>query len=188
MMDRAIAINTTDKFRNQYVEVTILVPVGHHIMINKAFGYSDRVRLDGYWDRREWDFYDDNSYDYRYGIEYVMREEGLFTLQGYSSDDDDSWRRNEQRNDFEGDEGYRYNENNFDSIKEVQELQIQKMQQAMETVKAAKEQERVRIKDSLRKVKEAIDQKIEKLERTTAFIKEKAPEKEKKINPFIMHI
>ena len=35
MIDKAIAINTTDKFRNQSVMVILYVPVGKHIKINK---------------------------------------------------------------------------------------------------------------------------------------------------------
>ena len=46
LTDRAISINTTDKFRNQSVEVIVYVPVGHRIKINKNMSYN-RIRIEG---------------------------------------------------------------------------------------------------------------------------------------------
>ena len=194
MMDRAIAINTTDKFRNQYVEVTIAVPVGHQIKINKSFGYTDRVRLDGFWDRRDWYNYDEEDYEYSYGVEYIMKEEGLYTLDGTPSDDDNNWNNNSNRDYNENsltpnsnDQNYRYNGNQFDSLKDAQEKQILKMQAAVDSTKAAQEKEVNRIKDSLIKAKEAIDEKIEKLNKSTV-LEEKTSENSNELSPFIMNI
>ena len=178
MMDRAIPINTNDKFRNQYVEVTISVPVGHQIEISKSFGNNMRVRFAGFRDGDDWYWYhdDENDYNYKYGVTYVMQENGLYTLDGIPSDRDDDWddnsnngERNERRN--ESDSSYRYNNNSnrIDSLKNEQEKQIQKMQAAVDSMKAAREKEVEKMKDSLRKEKEEIDQRIENLSKRTAM-------------------
>ncbi|MEO6134726.1 MAG: PspC domain-containing protein [Ginsengibacter sp.] len=191
MMDRAISINKTDKFRNQYVEVTIAVPVGKRITIEKKFGYADRVRIDGFWDRNSW-YSEDDFYDFNYGVEYIMKEEGLFTLDGYASDDDD-WNRNSRRNksrvtpQSDG-QNYRYNGGKFDSLKAEQEKEILKMEQKLDSTKAAQRMEMDRIKDSLNKVKEDIEQKIQKIGAATASCKENYMERKATPNPFISNI
>ena len=195
MMDKAIAINTTDKFRNQFVEVTIEVPLGHHIKINKNFNYRNRARFVGFWSENDWYNRDyDEDYDFKNGVEYVMKEDGLYTLEGIRSDKENDWKSS--RDDYENrpapdyrDTNYRYkNENKFDSLKDAQEKQIQKMQAAVDSAKASQEKEVNRIKDSLRKAKEEIDQKIEKLNRSTALLREDGTEKIKEAYPFIMNI
>lgn len=176
MINKAISVNTTDKFRNQSVEVTIAVPVGHHVKINKNFGYRNRVKFNGLWSENDW--YDrdyDEDYDFRKGVEYVMKEDGLYTLGGIPSNRENDW--NPYQNDNENqaiphddDTNYRYNNGNkIDSLKAAQEKQIQKMQASVDSLKAAREQEISRMKDSLRKAKEEIDQKIEKLNQGTAL-------------------
>jgi phage shock protein PspC (stress-responsive transcriptional regulator) len=180
MMDKAITINTTDKFRNQYVEATIAVPVGHFIKIDKNFGYGNRVRLGGFWGGNDWYYYNnynDNNYDFSYGVEYVMKEDGLYTLDGQPSDrNDDDWNNNssDENNSVtpsanDSGNGYRYNQNkNIDSLKNAQEKQIQKMQSAVDSLKSAREKEINRLRDSLNKAKEEINQKIENLNKKTA--------------------
>jgi phage shock protein PspC (stress-responsive transcriptional regulator) len=176
MMDRAITINTTDKFRNQYVEVTIAVPIGHHIKIAKNFGYGNRVRFGPFFDGNDYWYYNnsnENDYYFNYGVEYVMKEDGLYTLDGTRSDNED-W-NDHSSEDYNsttpGDnENYRYiPETRIDSLKSVQEKEIQKMQATVDSMKAAQEKEVNRIKDSLNKAKQEIDQKIEKLNKGTAM-------------------
>lgn len=199
MMDKAITINTTDKFRNQYVEATIAVPVGHRIMINKNFGYGNRVRFGGFWGGNEWYYYNDDNiddYDFSYGVEYVMKDDGLYTLNGQRSD-----RNNDDWNDNSSDDnnmvtppannngsGYRYNQSKIDSLKDVQEQQLQKMQSSMDSAKSAREKEIQRLTDSLKKSNEEINQKIEKLKKGTAISPSNSPMKFPKTYSFIMHI
>jgi len=199
MMDKAITINTTDKFRNQYVEATIAVPVGHRIKINKTFGYGNRVRFGGFWGGNEWYYYnndDVNDYDFSYGIEYIMKDDGLYTLNGHRSD-----RNNNDWNDNSSDDanpvtppvnnngsGYRYNQNKIDSLKDTQEKQIQKMQSSVDSMKSARDKEVKRLTDSLNKAKEDINQKIEKLKKGTAFSQTGCQEKCQINYSFIMHI
>ncbi|MEO8821602.1 MAG: PspC domain-containing protein [Ginsengibacter sp.] len=198
MMDRAITINTTDKFRNQYVEVTIAVPVGHYIKIDKNFGYGNRVRFGGFWGGNDWYSYNNNNiendYDFSYGEKYVMKDDGLYRLDGSRSDSDkEDWNDNSGNsnsvapptNDTNG--GYRYNRN-IDSLKNVQEKQIQTMQQKVDSVKSEQKKEVDRMKDSLQKEKEEINQKIEKLNKGTAISQTNCEEKFPENYSFIMYI
>jgi hypothetical protein len=194
MMDRAITINTTDKFRNQYVEATIAVPVGHHIKINRNFGNWNRVRFGGFWAGNDWYYYNnenDDDYDFNYGEEYIMKEDGLYNLQGERSDDnnrdwdDDSYRRQAPSTDTA--QVYRYSPNiQIDSVKSIQEKQIKKMQAVVDSLKAAHEREFNRIKDSLTKEKEQINKKLEKLSKGTALYESGCEQKE--ISPFVIYI
>ncbi len=197
MMDRAITINTTDKFRNQFVEVTIAVPVGHYIKIDKNFGYGNRVRFGGFWGGSDWYYYNnniENDYDFSYGEKYLMKEDGLYRLDGTRSDKDDyNWDDNSgntnsvspSANDTNG--GYRYNRN-IDSLKDVQDKQIKTMEQKMDSIKSANEREVNRMKDSLQKEKDEINQKLEKLNKRTAFYQNNCGQRPGGDLTFIMHI
>ena len=197
MMDRAITINTTDKFRNQFVEVTIAVPVGHYIKIDKNFGYGNRVRFGGFWGGSDWYYYNnniENDYDFSYGEKYIMKEDGLYRLDGTRSDKDDyNWDDNSGNpnsvspltNDTNG--GYRYNRN-IDSLKDVQDKQLKTMEQKMDSIKSANEREVNKIKDSLQREKDEINQKLEKLNKRTAFYQNNCLQKPGGDFTFIMHI
>ncbi len=193
MMDRSIPINTTDKFRNQYVEVTIAVPIGHFIKINRNFERWNTVRIEGFWrNNYDWYNYNDNNGDYAYeqGIEYVMKEDGLYTLDGRRSDrDNDDWNRsqNNNQNTDQNTGGYRYNQN-IDSVKKMQEKQIQTMEQKVDSLKAVHEDELKKMKDSLQKEKEQINQKLEKLNKGTASYQNKNETNIPDNYTFIMYI
>jgi hypothetical protein len=181
MLDRAITVNTTDKFRNQYVEATIAVPEGHYIKIDKNFGYGNRVRYRIFTQDPDWYYYNNdnsNDYDYSYDVKYIMKQDGLYTLDGKRSDGrDDDWNGSSDNNNEStppaNDQSgtYRYDNNpKLDSLKNAQEKQIQKMQAAVDSMKQAREKEVNHLRDSLNKAKEEIDKKIENLNRRTALI------------------
>ena len=91
-LDRGIAINKKDKFRNQHIIMTIAVPVGKRIKItNKGWsqtnvrinnrgmrtGTIDRISSDENW-YDEWNEpWDGESYDFEKGVEYKMTTTGL---------------------------------------------------------------------------------------------------------------
>jgi len=164
-IDRGIAVTPEDKFRNQHVIVTIAVPIGKMININKTLGWNHWEQFNGPWDNHDWDY---NNWDRdeiggwenHYGEDLVMRTDGLYTMSGKRADKDWGHEENneENRNDNEPSnpipgtkdttEGYRYDQtqNTIDSLKVVKEKQVQK------------------VKDSLKKQKEQIDKKLEKLD------------------------
>jgi len=195
--DRAISINTKDKFRNQSVEVIVYVPVGHHIKINKNMSYN-RIRINGPWNNND-DWYDwDNNddYDYKYDETYIMKEDGLYTLDGIPANKESDYRR-DWNSDYDedqnpsgtlpNDQNYRYNQNDkIDSLSNAKKLQIQKIQASLDSLKKEKEKEDIRLKDSLNNAKEKLEQKIEKLDAKTgasAYIRIDKPSYN-----FVMHI
>ena len=117
-------------------------------------------------------YYNDDTYKhypYTNGVQYVMKEDGLYTLDGRRSDyNDDQW-NSDSNNDQDrvNDNGtYRYNQN-IDSLEKVQK-------ESEDSLKAKHEDELKRMKDSLQKEKENIDQKLEKLDKKTASYQDKS--------------
>ncbi|MEO6819320.1 MAG: PspC domain-containing protein [Ginsengibacter sp.] len=174
-MDRSIMINTTDKFRNQNVEVTIYVPVGHRIKINNSLRNRDGFHFNGNTNGHDWNDYNDNEdLQFNYGVEYIMKEDGLYNANGIASDKEDDWNDNHDNNNQSNDKpandsGYRYNQGNqFDSLKASQEQKIRKMEAAVDSTKAAQQKEVNRLKDSLEKAKQELEKKIDNLNKKTA--------------------
>ncbi|MEO8412137.1 MAG: PspC domain-containing protein [Ginsengibacter sp.] len=178
LTDRAISINATDKFRNQSVDVVVYVPVGHHIRVNKNMSYN-RIRINGpWWNHDDWNYWDDNDdYNYKYGEIYIMKEDGLYTLDGIPSNKENDYRRNwnseydEDENPsgtLPQDQNYRYDQHNkLDSMSNAKKMQMQKIQASIDSLIKEKEKEDNKLKDSLNKAKEKLEQKIEKLDDKT---------------------
>lgn len=169
-LDRAIAINTKDKFRNQNVQVLISVPVGHYIKIDKNVGYN-QIRIFDNWDNDNWYNWDDNDFYYKTGETYLMKEDGLYTLDGIPSNKEDDyhnkWDDDNDRNSLSAPptQNYRYDQHNkIDSLSEAKKLQMQKIQTSLDSLEVEKEKENRRVKDSLEKAKETLEQKIDKLD------------------------
>ncbi len=78
LLDKGIAINTTDKFRNQRVIVTIAVPVGKKILIRENAGWNENVFVGNNHDEggfsRE---YGEEYNDWDCNVEYIMTTNGL---------------------------------------------------------------------------------------------------------------
>lgn len=161
VIDRGIAITREEKFRNQRVILTVYVPVGKQIKIDRNFGWGDHVHFDGPWN--EGDMYidrDDEERGWESNVDYVMKADGLYTMDGRkaadtNNDHDPEIIDNEQdengvkmKSDGNGD-GYRYNQ---DPVKKV------------DSIKANLDSTKKSLQDSLRKVKENIDKQLEKIE------------------------
>ena len=162
-MDRGIAINKTDKFRNQHVLITIYVPVGKHIKINRNIGWFNDIHIGRTWNDDFWNDENDNeALDWKTNVEYEMRADGkLYTLNGIQAGkttnnnthiriDENGIQVNTSTNDINNDD-YRYNDqpvirvNKSDSIK--LKLDIEKQI----------------LRDSLKKASDKINQQLEKL-------------------------
>lgn len=150
-LDNVIGINTNDKFRNQHVEVAIAVPVNHRIKIDSRFYNNGNTSF--YFSNRRTDSYSGDispytGYRFLRGREYIMKENGL-----------------QEVNTPDADENYRYNRSEkFDSLKDVQEKQIRKMEKSIDSAREAHKKEMKRVEDSLRKEKEDIERKLENLQ------------------------
>ena len=155
-LDRGIAINTTEKFRNQSVVLTIYVPVGKHIQVDKSLGWYNRIPFESPWNSDSWDFdNNDETHNWVSNTEYIMNADGhLYTLNGKPSSKTEYRKSNRNDNGASNinsgnDENYRYNES--EPMKKIDSL------------KQKVEREQQRVKDSLEKVKEKIDRQLEKI-------------------------
>ncbi len=155
-LDKGIAINKTDKFRNQRVILTIYVPVGKHIQVDRSVGWFNNIHFEGPWNNNNndyWDFdTDDEAHGWVSNTEYEMRADGhLYTLDGRVAGSSKHTRvkMNVNDNTVTPTDNYRYDNttpmNKVDSMK-------QKL-----------EKEQLHMKDSLEKAKEKIDKQLEKL-------------------------
>jgi hypothetical protein len=105
LLDKGIAINKTDKFRNQHVIMTLAVPVGKRFKItNKGWAQVNvRVNKKGWrsetnsgfiindgFDGDDWDRnVDTESFDYDHDVEYIMTPTGLERVGGVKASEDD---------------------------------------------------------------------------------------------------
>ena len=81
-LDKGIAINKTDKFRNQRLILRIYVPVGKQIKIDGSMGWRNRFHFDRPFDDGNI-YFNDEVQDWDTDVEYVMKADGLlYTLDG----------------------------------------------------------------------------------------------------------
>lgn len=187
-IDRAIPINMTDKFRNQSVEMIVYVPVGHQIKIDRNVSYN-RIRFTGPWNDEDWNNWNDEDYYYDYGVTYVMKENGLFTLNGIPSNkvNDDNWNSDDDHSGT--DNTYRYNpSDSSDSSANAREKQIQKMEASVDSLKKERQKEMIRLKDSLRNAKDSIQKRIDKLDVRPVNNLQPSESSVKGIYDFVMYI
>lgn len=168
LMDKGIGINKTDKFRNQRIVLTIYVPVGKRIKIDKSVTWYNNVHFGDNWDRDDNWYYDsdDMNDDWRTGQEYIMNADGhLYNLNGKRAGKDNDDNTNgrtkvtingdgievitDEKGNNDNSDNYRYNSgepmNKIDSMKQKLENEKQKL------------------KDSLEKAKEKIEKQLEKV-------------------------
>ena len=171
IMDKGIAITKQNKFRNQRVILTVYVPVGKQIRIDRSIGWGHNVHFGGPWNDDDFNL---DSEDEERGWEtnetYTMKADGLYRADGEPANYDKrrdnriKIRKNGIEIHEDGDriiidkngvkindsgDGYRYDNtqpNRLDSMK----IKLEK--------------ERIRVKDSLQKVKENIDKQLEKID------------------------
>ncbi len=152
---KGIAINKTDKFRNQRIIITIAVPVGKRIFVDDRIGWKSNVHIgfDDEWHRRRnWEYNADDEQDWDANKEYMMTEKGLVRINKgkYSYDDDDD------------DNNYRRNR---DEVKTPEELQREIEDRQRELDEKKKELQR-EVEEKLRKIEED-KRKLEKSIDTT---------------------
>ncbi|MBK7433005.1 MAG: hypothetical protein IPI66_03295 [Chitinophagaceae bacterium] len=155
-LDKGIAVNKTDKFRNQRIVITVYVPVGKHIMVDRSVSWFNNVNFNGPWNNDEWDYdYDDAAHDWSANVEYEMRADGhLYNLKGMPAGKPGRTKVTINNNGVEvvtdNEDNYRYDNtqpmNKIDSMKMKIQLEEQKL------------------KDSLQKAKEKIDKQLEKMD------------------------
>ncbi|MEY4332570.1 MAG: hypothetical protein RLZZ196_1308 [Bacteroidota bacterium] len=152
-LDRGIAINKKDKFRNQHVIMTIAVPVGKRIKItNKGWSQTnvringrgmqtetfDRITNDNDW-YDEWNEpWDNESFSYERGVQYKMTETGLEKIKrdddidkSSNNDDPDEMKQRLEQLKREREEL----ENNLEKSREDKLKELDKIDKALEKQK-----------------------------------------------------
>jgi phage shock protein PspC (stress-responsive transcriptional regulator) len=78
-----IAIDRKNKFRNQHVIVTIAVPIGKKIKINQSIWNTPAGKINIGLDEDNWDdYWGDEEHGWTTNVEYIQKEDGLYTLDG----------------------------------------------------------------------------------------------------------
>ncbi len=170
VLDKGISINTTDKFRNQRVVITIFVPVGKQIKINNNIvGWGGRVHFGGPWDDEDFNVgIDDEENGWQEDVDYIMKADGLYNLNGEPADEWKHPKKNKENDNEENEpvknsnDGYRYDNKAAEKLDSLQ----QKL-----------ELERKRTEDSIRKSIEDSQKKLEQLnsKKQTAALEKTAP-------------
>lgn len=158
VFDKGIAINKNDKFRNQRVIVTVYVPVGKKVRIDRSLSWNPRVHVSGPWYDEGWDEdWDDEERDWQSGKDYIMKADGLYSVEDDKPADEEKRRKlekgNEDNEDNEGDRkdsstnnGYRYNSSPVEKTDSLKQKQLEELK---------------RKADSLRKEAEKLDNKTQ---------------------------
>ncbi|RYG52970.1 MAG: PspC domain-containing protein, partial [Chitinophagaceae bacterium] len=110
LVDRGIPITRSNKFRNQRVVITIYVPVGKQIRVDENVLGSHNIRVDGPWDSDIDMEFEGTEEGWETNVDYVMKEDGLYTLDGQPAD---SWKSRtrgdlKEQNSWDDAGGYRY--------------------------------------------------------------------------------
>ncbi|HRI21994.1 MAG TPA: PspC domain-containing protein, partial [Panacibacter sp.] len=97
--ERGFAITPKEKFRNQIIYVTIQVPVGKRILVDRNTYWNDYVHIGMGWEMNEWDWRNEgnNGYDWDSDVEYIMTESGLKRVHPKLNDENDDNNFNEQQ-------------------------------------------------------------------------------------------
>ncbi len=169
VLDKGIPVNKTDKFRNQRVIITVYVPVGKQIRIDESIGGGNDIEIHGPWDN-DWDLVmDDVEHGWETDVDYMMKEDGLYTLAGIPADE---WKHN--RNDRSNRDGIdirdgknrvRINEDGI-QIDEDEDYRYEKQrhERAVDSIKIKRETEVQKVKDSLQKVKDKLEEELKKID------------------------
>ena len=133
LLDKGIAITKDDKFRNQRVIITIYVPVGKQIRVDNSVGWGHNIHFNGPWNNNDFDIdIDDEERGWDENVDYVMKTNGLYKLNGKPADKWKNSDKNKSNNDTADKEDgdtikminkggtYRYN----NSIEKIDSLKV----------------------------------------------------------------
>jgi len=160
IIDKGISINRTDKFRNQRIILTVYVPVGKQIKINRNVGWGNEVHFGGWNDDRYIES-EDIEEGWDEGVNYVMKADGLYSVEDNKPADE--WKHPKQKNDEDATmmnnetDGYRYDKNvpatKLDSLRMKLDIEKRHLKDSLQ-----------KAKDSIDKKKQLIDKQLEKME------------------------
>ncbi len=104
IIDKGIPVTRKDKFRNQRIVLTIFVPVGKQIRVDRNVGWGGGHMSVGPWsDNDYWDIdWEDIEEGWDHDVDYIMKADGLYDLNGKPAA---RWKHPEWRDDANDDRG-----------------------------------------------------------------------------------
>ncbi len=160
VIDKGIPVTRSDKFRNQRVVLTIYVPVGKQVRINKNIGWGGNISF-GPWDNNDWNIdFEDVEEGWDRDVDYIMKADGLYDLEGRPA----SYEKRRIIEEREESQSNRQDINGVDMKNDVYRYdEVQKIKEDSAKQKAQKEQAEQMKKDSLeRKAKEKLKEQEQK--------------------------
>ncbi|MEJ7589308.1 MAG: PspC domain-containing protein [Ferruginibacter sp.] len=173
ILDKGIAITKKNKFRNQRVIVTVYVPVGKQIRIDKSVGWRDNVHFGGPWDDNDFDLSAvDEERGWESNVNYVMKADGLYTLDGDPADSDNRPSKSKIKINKDGieindeDDNIRIDKNGIkvNESKDGYRYDNSVPAKAMDSIKIKLNTDQNNTRDSLEKVKERIEKQLENID------------------------
>ena len=173
VLDKGIAITRQNKFRNQRIIITVYVPVGKQVRIDRSIGWGHNVHFGNSWNDDEFNI--DNEKEERgweSNVDYEMKAGGLYTPDGQPADDN----KNSGKSKIKiGKDGIEINDNGdrisidknglrIEDSKDGYRYDNNRPTTTLDSLKINLQQEQKRTKDSLEKVKENINKQLEKIE------------------------
>ncbi|MEJ7588280.1 MAG: hypothetical protein WKI04_12035 [Ferruginibacter sp.] len=171
IIDKGIAINRVDKFRNQRIVITVYVPVGKQIKIGRSVGWGHDIHFNGPWSNDPDIEFEDLEEGWDHDVDYVMKSDGLYTMNGKQvkgNPGDGTLRIGEDGINIQGGgsgividsngvnitnenrDNYRYDNNNAPLL--------------IDTINRARPGIQLNTKDSLERLKKKIEQQLEKID------------------------
>ncbi|MEO5943724.1 MAG: PspC domain-containing protein [Ferruginibacter sp.] len=177
VVDKGIPINRTDKFRNQHIILTVYVPVGKQIRVDKSIGWATNVNFQFPWDNDWGDIeFDGLEHGWDEGVDYVMKADGLYTLDDkpadtYKNGDERKSKKTIIKKDKFGntitikttDDNSDGEDQNSDATGDYRYDNSKTPVTALDSLKVKLQVEEKRTKDSLEKEKIKIDNQLKKM-------------------------
>ncbi|MEP7111564.1 MAG: PspC domain-containing protein [Ferruginibacter sp.] len=172
ILDKGISITRQNKFRNQRVIISVYVPVGKQIRIDRSIGWGHNVHFGGMWNDDDFNIdRDDEERGWESNVDYVMKPDGLYSIDGEPADHDKNPGRQKLKI---GKDGIEINDNGdrisidkngikVDDSRDGYRYDNNQPANALDSMKRKLEKEQKRIEDSLERVKENIDKQLEKI-------------------------
>lgn len=177
-LDKGIGITQKNKFRNQGVIISVYVPVGKRIKIDRSLNWSNTtLHFDNSADD-DWGIllYDNEERGWRQNVEYIMNPDGLYTLDGEPADDRKTGGKKKIKIDGKGvyldENGNKVSiDINGVEIIEGKDLnkEIELSKKRIDSIRMTIEMDRMRKRDSLEKAKKEIQKQLEKIASNKTF-------------------
>jgi phage shock protein C len=156
LLEKGIAINKTDKFRNQMVIITVYVPVGKQVRVKNGIGWPVHFGSDRWNDNWDNDYYDgEQNIRWQPDVDYIMKEDGLYTLTGRKADGSND-RNNRKQNSNNNRRTYRYNAIE-DSLQRREDSLENRRQQKVDSIERRYQQQKDSMDNLLEKEKNKIE-------------------------------